>query len=151
VAIGNFMPWRDRGLMPELTFTAEGYTPANGEEEPHGRLRIVAPTFFAVLGVPLVEGRDFTDDDRVQSEPVIIVSQSIAQRLFPNGHALNRKLWWTDPLFGKPLPRRIVGVVADVDDENVVAGPAMTIYHPVQHACRRGCSFRRGDKCAVQR
>ena len=41
-------------------------------------------------------------------------------------------MWWTDPLFGKPEPRRIVGVVADVDDENVVRGPALTIYHPVQ-------------------
>ena len=45
---------------------------------------------------------------------------------------MNRKLWWTDPVFGKPQPRRIVGVVADVDDENVVPGPALTIYHPVQ-------------------
>ena len=45
---------------------------------------------------------------------------------------VNRKLWWTDPLFGKPQPRRIVGVVADVDDENVVPAPALTIYHPVQ-------------------
>ena len=66
------------------------------------------------------------------SELVVIVSQSVAQRLFPNGDAINRKLWWTDPYFGKPRPRRIVGVVADVDDENVVRGPALTIYHPVQ-------------------
>jgi putative ABC transport system permease protein len=60
------------------------------------------------------------------------VSHSIAQRLFPNGDALQRKLWWTDPVLGKPLPRRIIGVVADVDDENVVRGPALTVYHPVQ-------------------
>ena len=56
-----------------------------------------APGFFEVLGVPLVAGRDFTDDDRAGSERVVIVSQSVAQRLFPNGDALNRKLWWTDP------------------------------------------------------
>ena len=62
----------------------------------------------------------------------MIVSQSVAQRLFPDGDAVNRTLWWTDPLFGKPTPRRIVGVVADVDDENVVRGPALTIYHPLQ-------------------
>ena len=75
-------------------------------------------------------GRDFTDDDRRGSELVVIVSQSVAQRLFPNGDAINRHFWWTDPYFGKPAPRRIVGVVADVDDENVVPGPAMTVYHP---------------------
>ena len=63
----------------------------------------------------------------------MIVSQSVAQRLFPNGDALNRQMWWTDPYFGsQPQPRRIVGVVADVDDENVVRGPALTVYHPVR-------------------
>jgi hypothetical protein len=108
----------------------EGYTPADGEEQPHGRLRVVGPGFFSVLGVPMLAGRDFTIDDRGDSELVVIVSQSVAQRLFPGGGAVNRKMWWTDPYFGKPQPRRIVGVVADVDDEHVVPGPALTIYHP---------------------
>jgi putative ABC transport system permease protein len=133
VALGNFVPWRDAGTLPlGLTFTVEGYTPADGEENPRARLRVVAPRFFAVLGVPMLAGRDFTSEDRRASELVVIVSQSIAQRLFPSGDALNRQLWWTDELFGKPQPRRIIGVVADVDDENVVRGPALTIYHPVQ-------------------
>ncbi len=132
VALGTFVPWRDAGSFPRFRFVVEGYTPADGEENSYARLRVVAPRFFAVLGVPMLGGRDFTDDDRADSEPVVIVSQSIAQRLFPDGDALNRKLWWTDAIFGKPRPRRIVGVVADVDDENVVPGPALTIYHPVQ-------------------
>jgi hypothetical protein len=127
------VPWRDAGRYGSgAQFAVEGYTPAGGEENPHGRLRVVAPGFFAVLGVPLLAGRDFTDEDRSGSELVVIVSQSVAQRLFPNGDAVNRTLWWTDPIFGKPQPRRIVGVAADVDDENVVRGAALTIYHPVQ-------------------
>jgi ABC-type antimicrobial peptide transport system permease subunit len=52
--------------------------------------------------------------------------------MFPNGDALNRHLVWTDRLFGKGPPRRIVGVVADADDENVVRGAAMTVYQPVR-------------------
>ncbi|HEX2442520.1 MAG TPA: FtsX-like permease family protein, partial [Vicinamibacterales bacterium] len=97
------------------------------------RMRMVAPDFFAVLGVPLLAGREFTDDDRRGHEPVVIVSESVAQRLFSNGGALNRKLMWGGPLLnGRPQPRRIVGVVADVDDENIVPGPAMTLYYPVQ-------------------
>ncbi len=133
VALGNFVPWRDAGrLGPGFQFAAEGYTPEDGEENPHGRLRVVAPGFFAVLGVPLFAGRDFTTDDRSGGELVVIVSQSVAQRLFPDGQAIDRRIWWTDPYFGKPRPRRIVGVVADVDDENVAGGPALTIYHPVQ-------------------
>jgi putative ABC transport system permease protein len=134
VAAGIFVPWRDAGggLGPGFQFAAEGFTPADGEENPHGRLRVVAPRFFAVLGIPMLAGRDFAEDDRAGSEPVVIVSQSLAQRLFPNGDALNRRVWWLDPVLGKPLPRRIVGVVADVDDEKVARGTALTIYHPVQ-------------------
>lgn len=133
VAVGSFVPWRDAGSFgPGLPFAVEAYTPADGEESPRARLRIVSPAFFAVLGVPMVAGRSFTEDDRRGHELVVIVSESVAQRLFPNGDALNRKMWWTDPYFGKPQPRRIVGVVADVDDENVVRGLALTIYHPFQ-------------------
>ena len=136
VAVGSFTPWRDvdSSLGPGFQFSVEGYRPADGEENPRGRMRMVSPGFFAVLGVPMMAGRDFTLADRAGSELVSIVSQSVAQRLFPNGDAVNRHLMWTDPVFslyGKPVPRRIVGIVADVDDESVVPGSAFTIYQPV--------------------
>jgi hypothetical protein len=102
---------------------------------------VVAPGFFDVLGVPLLAGRDFTPDDRRGSELVVIVSQSVAQRLFASGDAINRKMWWTDPYFGKPQPRRIIGVVADVDDENIVRGPALTVYHPTRQVGAAGRLF----------
>jgi hypothetical protein len=83
-----------------------------------------------VLGVPIVAGRDFTDQDRSDAEPVALVSQSVAQRLFPNGEAVNRHLWF-DSRSGLPsVRRRIVGIVADVDDENVVQVPTTTVYFP---------------------
>ena len=69
------------------------------------------------------------------------MSQTLAQRLFPKGDAMNHKMWWTDPYFGKPQPRRIVGVVADVDDENVVPGATLTVYHPVQQLRLAGRLF----------
>ena len=142
VAAGSFVPWRDAGTFGAgFQFAVEGYTPADGEEDPHARMRIVAPGFFSVLGVPLLAGREFTDDDRRDAEPVAIISQSVAQRLFPNGEAVNRKVWWTEALFGKPEPRRIVGIVADVDDENVVRGPALTIYQPLQQVGFAGRLF----------
>ena len=141
VALGAIVPWRDAGVLPRLQFTAEGYTPADGEEYPHARLRIVGTRFFAVLGVPMLAGRDFTDADRAGSEPVVIVSESIARRVFPNGDAVNRKIWWTNPPIGRPQQCRIVGIVADVDDESVVPGPALTIYHPVQQVRTAGRLF----------
>jgi putative ABC transport system permease protein len=144
VAVGSFVPWRDAGTFGSgVHFAVEGYARADGEEDPRARLRLAAPRLFAVLGVPVLAGREFTDDDRDESEPVSIVSQSVAQRLFPNGEALNRHMWWTDPYFGKPVPRRIVGVVADVDDEHVIRTPAMTIYMPVRQVGFAGRLFVR--------
>ena len=139
---------------PGFLFTVEGYVPADGEENPRGRMRMVAPRFFTVLGIPIVAGRDFTDDDRQGTEAVTIVSQSVAQRLFPNGDAVNRHLTWTDPVFsyrGKPSPTRIVGVVADVDDENVAPGPALTVYQAAWQMGVAGRLFVRaaGDPYAL--
>jgi putative ABC transport system permease protein len=130
VAAGMIVPWRDQNPGLKIQFVAEGYQPADGEENPTCRFRPVSPGFFAVLGVPLVAGREFTEEDRHDTELVAIVSQSMAQRLFPNGEAVNRRLWWAGSR--RPQPRRIVGVVADVDDENVVQEPSMTVYHPIQ-------------------
>jgi len=135
VAIGSSVPWRDAGNFgPGFEFSADGHVKAAGEEDPLGRFRTVSPGFFAALGVPLIAGRDFNAGDRKGSEPVVIVSQSIAQRMFPNQDAVNHHLMWTDPVMKfidvSPAPRRIIGVVADVDDENVVPGPALSVYHP---------------------
>jgi predicted permease len=152
VAIGSVVPWRDAGAFgPAVTFMVDGYERADGEEDPRARLRLASPGFFDVLGVPVLAGREFTDADRTDSTPVAIVSQSVAQRLFPNGRALNRHMWWTDPYFGEPVPRRIVGIVADVDDESVVQQPAMTIYMPVQQLGFGGRLFVRaaGDPYAL--
>src|SRR5205823_3957555 len=94
------------------------------------------------------------DDDRTGGEPVAIVSQTFAQRLFANGDAVNRKLWWTDPtakLFGLNRPYRIVGVAADADDENIVQAPALTVYVPVRQLGVAGRLFVRaaGDPYAL--
>jgi putative ABC transport system permease protein len=130
VAAGMIVPWRDRNPGLKFQFAFEGYRPADGEENPTCRFRPVSPRFFAVLGVPILAGRDFTDENRNDTELVAIVSQSVAQRLFPNGDAINRRLWMTGR--GTPQPRRIVGVVADVDDENVVQEPSLTVYYPLR-------------------
>jgi predicted permease len=135
VAVGTTVPWRDAGgFGPGFAFTGEGQVKGGHEEDPLARLRVVSPGFFAALGVPIVEGRDFNDDDRRGGEPVVIISQSAAQRMFPGQDALNRHIMWTDPVMDfismSKGPRRIVGVAADVDDEHVAPAAALTIYHP---------------------
>ena len=135
VALGTTTPWRDAGSFGAgFSFSGEGHVKSEREEDPRAQLRAVSPGFFASLGVPIVEGRDFNDNDRRAGEPVVIVSQSVAQRMFPGENAVNRHIMWTDPvmdfIYVSKAPRRIVGIAADVDDEHVIPGASLTIYHP---------------------
>src|SRR5271155_510896 len=146
VAVGTAVPWRDKGIFgPGFQFTAQGHVRANGEEDPHAQFRTISPGFFAALGVPLIEGRDFNDLDRKDSEKVVIISQSVAIKMFPNTDALNQHIMWTDPVMKfidvSPEPRRIVGISADVDDENVVPGATLTVYHPLDQEIGGGRLF----------
>jgi putative ABC transport system permease protein len=146
VAIGTAVPWRDANVFgPGFQFTIDGYNRADKEEDPRARFRTVSPGFFAALGVPILAGRDFTEADRHDAAPVVIVSQSIAQRMFGTREALDRQLRWTDPVMQfidvSTGPRRIVGIAADVDDENIVPGQAMTVYHPLEQEIGGGRLF----------
>jgi len=136
VAVGTNVPWRDAGAFgPGFVFSSDGHVRVPGQEDPRAQMRTVSPGFFAALGVPIVAGRDFNDGDRRDGEPVVIVSQTLARRMFPNQDAVNRHVMWTDPIMKfvgiSAAPRRIVGVSADVDDEHLVPGPILTVYHPL--------------------
>lgn len=144
VAIGTVVPWRDPGFFA-AQFTIENYRKANGEEDPRAQFRTVSPGFFNALGVKLIAGRDFSDADRADSEKVVIISESLARRMLPGLDAVNRRLMWTDPVMafigGSTGPRRIIGVVADVDDEHLVPEPTMTVYHPIEQEMGGGRLF----------
>lgn len=135
-SLSTFVPWRDGGSFgPGFEFSADGHVKAAGEENPRARFRTVTPGYFSSIGLPLVAGRDFNEADRKGSERVVIVSQSLAQRMFPNQDALNHHMTWTDPVMKfidvSTEPRRIIGIAAELDDENLVPGPSLTVYHPL--------------------
>src|SRR5467141_3243838 len=134
-AFGILVPWRDAGTFgPGFQFSADGHVRAPGEEDPRSQLRSISSGFFAALGVPIIAGRDFNALDGQSKEPVVIVSETLAKRMFPTQDAVNRHVYWTDPVMKfidlSAEPRRIIGVAADIDDEHVVPGPTLTIYSP---------------------
>jgi putative ABC transport system permease protein len=86
--------------------------------------RLVTPRYFAAMGMPLLEGRDFDEGDTTGRMPVIIVSRSFERRYFPGRSALGRRvhgIGW----------RTIVGVVADVRMRELDATPPMQFYLPL--------------------
>jgi putative ABC transport system permease protein len=130
-AFGMAVPWRE-GQEVALEFSADGHTHVPGED-PMGQFRVISPGFFAALGVPIVAGRDFNELDTNAKEPVAIVSQTLAQRMFPNQDPINRHVYWTDPVLQfipgvTSTPQRIIGVAADIDDRHIVPEPTSTIY-----------------------
>jgi hypothetical protein len=135
-AFGMIVPWRDGPFG--LQFSADGHVHAPGEEDPRAQLRVISPGFFAALGVPIITGRDFNDlDGQKGKEPVVIVSQTLAQRMFPNQDAIDRHVYWTDPVLKfvpgiSTAPHRIISITADIDDEHVVPGPVPTVYSPFE-------------------
>jgi putative ABC transport system permease protein len=141
-AFGNVVPWRDGGPGAGLQFSGDGRVHASGVEDPRAQWRAISPGFFAALGVPIIAGRDFNAlDDQGNKEPVVIVSETLARRMFPNQDAVNRHVYWTDPVLqffpGTDLeksrltaPHRIIGVTADIDDGHVVPEPTVTVYSP---------------------
>jgi predicted permease len=157
VAVGSVAPWRDAGQLGggNLAFEIEGAERGDLKTAPRARSRAISPGYFAALGVPLVTGRDFTLDDRSDAEKVVIISASIAKALFHGREALNRKLFWTDPILQfvgvSSEPRRIVGVVPDIDDEHILPGPTMTVYQPFDQQIGGGRLFvhTQGDPYAL--
>ena len=151
VAEGLNVPWRgDRAQELSFSFAAQGAHRQNGKDDFRATFRSVSPEFFATLGVPIIEGRDFNDGDKDGSERVVIISQSLAQQLYPGQDAVNRTMWWTDGVMKfigiSTEPRRIIAVVPDFDDENIIPSPAMTIYQPVDQEGWSGRLFIRAHQ-----
>ena len=150
VAEGFSVPWRDdREQSISLAFAAQGARRADGQDF-RARFRSVGPGFFSTLGMPIQNGRDFNDGDKDGSERVVIISQGLANLLYPGQDAVNRKMWWTDPVIKfigvSPEPRRIIAVVPDIDDENIIPAPALTVYQPVEQEWASGRLFVRAHQ-----
>jgi len=147
VAVGSNVPWRDGGQTETagIRFRADADQRASNSEDPRAKMRSVSPGYFAALGVPLKQGRDFTSEDREGAERVVIVSQSLADRVFGGRDAVNHTLSWSDPIIKfiglSGDPRRIVGVVPDIDDEHILPQPIMAVYQPFEQELAGGRVF----------
>lgn len=120
-------PLEGRGFV--LTFEAQGKpTPPN--KEPSANIRVVSPDFFQTLGIPLRRGRVFAESDREGSQPVFIVNQTMAAKIWPGEDPLGKRLTFDDA--SKPTAKwyTVVGVVGDVRDAKLDQEPKSAGYWP---------------------
>jgi putative ABC transport system permease protein len=137
-AFAVMAPWRDTdNFGPGLQYSGDGHAHTN--DDPRAQWRTISPGFFSAIGVTILSGRDFNELDNETSDPVVVVSQSLAQNMFPGQDAVGRHVYWTDPVLQFlpgtdseksrfTAPHRIIGVAADVDDLHIVPEPTPTIY-----------------------
>jgi predicted permease len=95
------------GLSAPMRF--EGQTPEDARTNPWATWEPVTPSYFKTLGIPIVRGRAFTDADRRDSAPVVVVSESVAARYWPGQDPIGKYV-----LNACAPERRVIGVVGDV-------------------------------------
>jgi putative ABC transport system permease protein len=96
-------------------------------ERPLAIRHLISPGRFALLGIPIVAGRDFDERDTQKSQQVIIINSAMARKLFPSESPLGHTL--VTGMMG--LSAEIVGVVADSHTQSLTAPPVPEMFYPV--------------------
>jgi len=86
---------------------------------PVGVIHSAGPGYFRTMGIPILQGRDFTDRDDLKSAPVIIVNETLAKRFFPAGDAIGKHITPSFSTTGGTQKREIIGVVGDVKHQSL--------------------------------
>jgi predicted permease len=115
-------------------FTIEGRPESAVAEQPMALTRYISSDYFRVMGIPLRQGRFFTDQDRESGVPVIIISETMARRFWPGQDPIGKRL--TPSFHLKQGPREVVGVVGDVKAQGLDADASAMMYMPYKQAPR---------------
>jgi putative ABC transport system permease protein len=114
VALVNHLPLG--GSNSSTSFLVEGLPEAPPGQEFDGRYRVCTPNYFQTMGIAVLKGRAFTEQDRAGAQPVIIVNETLARKYWPNTDPIGKRMRYTGPLQENPW-MQVVGVVQDVKHE----------------------------------
>ena len=107
------------------SFTVEGQALAPEEEVPLGNWLQSSPGYFRTLGIRLLQGRVFSEEDSESAAPVVVINQTLARRHFPSESPLGKRL-----VIEEGDPREIVGVVADIKHWGFREDPSPQLFEP---------------------
>ena len=122
---GAGLPLPFTGSNWGASFGIEGVPTQPGDPGPHGSIRFVTPGYFTALGIPLREGRLFTDQDRIGTEPVVVIDENLARQYWPGQDPVGRRI-----RRGMSAPwARIVGIVGHVKHNALVGDIDKGVYY----------------------
>jgi putative ABC transport system permease protein len=116
-------------------FQITGVTPSEEAKRPEAWFLPATPGFLNAVGLPMIEGRDFSEADNANAPPVAIISQGIANVYFRHEDPLGQKVHFSG------VDRTIIGVAADTTYEGLGAPPSFQIYVPYAQSTFPGMHF----------
>jgi len=124
------------GILAAVNFTIEGRA-ATPDKAMVADFRVVSTSYFRAMRIPLIAGREFNERDTEQKAPVVLISQNLARRYWPNGSPLGEHMRIDD---SDEAPRlvEIVGVVGDVKHVSLDGEPTQHIYLPIHQTHEDG-------------
>ena len=115
------------GQLNDLPFTVEGRPPVTVDQAFDADFRLVNQHYFSALHIPLLRGRNFTEQEVREGKPITIVSQQLVDTVFPNEDPMGKRL--VSAMSGQPF--EIVGVVGDIRHRSLQNQPFPAMYFPV--------------------
>lgn len=128
-----------------VPFTRPDRPPARPEDTPTTNYRIVTPEYFRTMGIPLLDGRNFTESDDVDHPPVAIISTIVAKNYFPDQSPIGQRILVDDTDSGDPRPVEIVGIVGPVKQTNLETPAKADIYLPLRQMPKDGVPWLRNS------
>jgi putative ABC transport system permease protein len=123
----------DRQGAATLAFSIVGNPPLPPGKSTTADYATVSPDYFHVMGIPLLRGRFFSEQDSPSNPNVAIISEALSRRYFPNQDPIGRQMRFGFPANGN-VPREIVGIVGDVRDVALSQKPGPMMYVPFAQA-----------------
>src|SRR6185503_11258121 len=117
--IASALPLGGGGFYLGRAYLAEGRPQPPAGTEVIGPWNVIGPGYFATMATPLLQGREFSEQDGAHTTPVAIVNQEFVRQMYPNENPIGKRIRsWRD----ENVLREIVGVVGNVryfkaDDE----------------------------------
>ena len=110
------------GGEASASFSIVGRATVPGDPGPHGNFGAITPDYFAAMGIPLLRGRAFTDQDRLGGEPVAVIDTNLARQYWPNEDPIGQQIKWD-------TTRRIVGIVNHVRRSSLSGDESKGMYY----------------------
>ncbi len=117
------------GQVSDSSFVAEGYVPRRGDALNLSWSSQVTGIYFRAMGIPLLQGRDFTLADRAGSPLVVVVNRTLAEHYWPGQSPIGRRLKYGLPMTPTPW-LTVVGEIGDVKQRTADAATQEQIYQP---------------------